>query len=484
MPTMQRVEDGPYGGYGGSYYKAEHGQHKIKKIDAWGRSYDGYDVVNGFQFTWDDGYKGPLVGHQNPNIYRPFEFEDDEKITSMTIRAGHDVGFVDAIEFNTNKSRHYEVGGKGGEPNVIKGKHLGNGDWIGAEGRDPIHGADAVVDSIKGHQKPFRPILKKTIVVKGGKGPADAMSIKQIPRPTPSVGQALIKIKAFGLNRMDLLQREGLYPLPPQAPKTMGVEFSGTVESVAAGAETDFKAGAYGGAYAEYIIVDTGMLVHKPPELTWEQAACVPETWITASQALHIIGKFKPGRSVLWHAGASSVSICGIQLAKAEGAKAIYATAGSQEKCGFLVNELGVTAAFNYKSQDWATEVKKVTDGAGVDLIVDFVGANYFQGNLDAAARDGRIVILGLMSGQKLPDGVDIGGLLFKRLRVEGSTLRSRDLEYQRKLRDSMVAHVLPRLMDGTFKVFVEKVFPFTEIVEAHKLLESNQTRGKLACVI
>jgi NADPH2:quinone reductase len=143
-----------------------------------------------------------------------------------------------------------------------------------------------------------------------------------------------------------------------------------------------------------------------------------------------------------------------------------------------------VTAAFNYKSQDWATEIKKVTDWAGVDLIVDFVGANYFQGNLDAAARDGRIVILGLVSGQKLPDGVDIGGLLFKRLRVEGSTLRSRELEYQRKLRDSIVAHVLPRLMDGTFKVFVEKVFPFTEIVEAHKLLESNQTRGKLACVI
>jgi NADPH2:quinone reductase len=143
-----------------------------------------------------------------------------------------------------------------------------------------------------------------------------------------------------------------------------------------------------------------------------------------------------------------------------------------------------VTAAFNYKTQDWAAEIKKVTDGAGVDLIVDFVGANYFQGNLDAAARDGRIVILGLMSGQKLPDGVDIGGLLFKRLRVEGSTLRSRELEYQRKLRDSMVAHVLPRLKDGTFKVFVEKVFPFTEIVEAHKLLESNQTRGKLACVI
>ncbi|KAI2996635.1 HD domain protein, cyanamide hydratase family protein [Aspergillus niger] len=330
----------------------------------------------------------------------------------------------------------------------------------------------------------------RAVVVEGGKGPADAMSIQEIPKPTPSVGQALIKVKAFGLNRMDLLQREGLYPLPPQAPETMGVEFSGTVESVAAGAESDFKVGdavfglAYGGAYAEFIVVDTGMLVHKPSELSWEQAACVPETWITASQALHIIGGFQAGRSVLWHAGASSVSICGIQLAKAEGAKAVYATAGSQEKCDFLVNELGVTAAFNYKTQDWAAEIKKITAGAGVDLIVDFVGANYFQGNLDVAARDGRIVILGLMSGQKLPNGVDIGQLLFKRLRVEGSTLRSRELEYQRKLRDSMVEHVLPRLKDGSFKVFVEKVFPFAKIVEAHKLLESNQTRGKLVCVI
>ncbi|BCS19641.1 NAD(P)H-quinone oxidoreductase [Aspergillus puulaauensis] len=330
----------------------------------------------------------------------------------------------------------------------------------------------------------------RAVVVEGGKGPADAMSIEQIPKPAPSVGQALVKIKAFGLNRMDLLQREGLYPLPPQAPETMGVEFSGTVESIGADAESGFKVGdavfglAYGGAYAEYIVVDTGMLIHKPTELSWEQAAGVPETWITASQALNVIGEFKQGHSVLWHAGASSVSICGIQLARAEGAKAIYATAGSQEKCDFLVNELGVTAAINYRTQDWAVELNKVTNGAGVDLIVDFIGANYFQGNLDIAAPDGRVVVLGLMSGSQLPNDVDIGQLLFKRLRVEGSTLRSRELEYQRRLRDSMVEHVLPGLKDRTFKVFVERVFPFSEIVEAHKLLETNRTRGKLVCVI
>lgn len=187
---------------------------------------------------------------------------------------------------------------------------------------------------------------------------------------------------------------------------------------------------------------------------------------------------------MLWHAGASSVSISGIQLAKAEGAKAVYATVGSQEKIDFLVKELGVTAAFNYKTQDWAAELKKATNGEGVNLIVDFIGANYFQGNLNAAAYDGSVVLLGLMSGGLLPDNVDISALLFKRVGVKGSTLRSRGLDYQRKLRDTLVEHALPKFKDGTFKVFVEKVFPFSQIVDAHELLESNTTKGKLVCVV
>lgn len=187
---------------------------------------------------------------------------------------------------------------------------------------------------------------------------------------------------------------------------------------------------------------------------------------------------------MLWHAGASSVSISGIQLAKAEGAKDIYATAGSQEKIDFLVKELGVTAAFNYKTQDWAAELKKETKGEGVDLIVDFIGAPYFQDNLDAAAYDGSIVLLGLMGGQKLPNNVDISALLFKRVSIEGSTLRARGLEYQRKLRDTLVEHALPKFEDGAFKIFIEKVFPFSQIVDAHKLLETNTTKGKLICRI
>lgn len=208
------------------------------------------------------------------------------------------------------------------------------------------------------------------------------------------------------------------------------------------------------------------------------------KTWITASQALFLIGDFQAGQSVLWHAGASSVSLSGIQLAKAHGAKAIYATAGSQEKIDFLTRELGVTAAFNYRTQDWAAELQRATNGQGVNLIVDFIGAGYFQGNLTSAARDGRIVLLGLMGGGKISGEVDISALLYKRVRVEGSTLRSREVEYQRRLRDTLVEHAMPRFRDGSFKVFVEKVFPMQQIADAHRLLESNVTKGKLICVI
>lgn len=205
---------------------------------------------------------------------------------------------------------------------------------------------------------------------------------------------------------------------------------------------------------------------------------------MTASQALFLIGDFQPGQSILWHAGASSVSISGIQLAKAHGAKEIYVTAGSQEKIDFLVRELGVTAGFNYRTQDWAAELQKATNGQGVNLIVDFIGGTYFQGNLAAAARDGRVVILGLMGGTKVPGTADIGALLAKRVRVEGSTLRSRELDYQRRLRDTLVEHALPRFQDKSFKIFVERLFSFKDIAEAHRVLESNATKGKLICVI
>lgn len=291
---------------------------------------------------------------------------------------------------------------------------------------------------------------------------------------------------------MDLLQREGHYPVPPQASRTLGVEFSGEIHSFgsASGEHDGFREGdavfglAYGGAYAEYIAVSTHMLMHKPADLSWTQAAGIPETWITATQALYLVGGFQRGQTVLWHAGASSVSIAGIQLSRADGAGAIYVTAGSQEKIDFCTGTLGATKGFNYHTQDWAAELARETGGRGVDLIVDFVGADYFQGNLNAAARDGHIVNLGNMSGSRLKEGVDISPFVMKRLTFEGSSLRSRDEAYQGRLRDVLVEHALPRFKSGEFKVFVERVFTMEQVVEAHKFMEGNTSKGKIICTV
>lgn len=200
---------------------------------------------------------------------------------------------------------------------------------------------------------------------------------------------------------------------------------------------------------------------------------------------MYLIGEFGPGKSILFHAGASAVSISGIQLALAGSASAVYATARQDEKCDFCVS-LGCKAAFNTtaKDKDWSAELLKATGGKGVDVIVDFIGAPTFQGNLDALAFEGRIANLAFMGGTKLPAGVDISPFLRKRARFEGSTLRARDEQYQGKLRDMLVERALPKFKDGSFKVYVEKVFKFEEIQEAHRLMESNQTKGKIICTI
>ncbi|GKT59492.1 zinc-binding dehydrogenase [Colletotrichum tofieldiae] len=341
--------------------------------------------------------------------------------------------------------------------------------------------------------------MSETMKAVGGRGPKENLFIRSdMPKPIPGSGEVLVKVKAFGINRMDTIQRLGDYPLPPQAPKTLGVEFSGIIQTFGPGSHGTFKQGdevfglAYGGAYAEFIAVNHQMLLHKPASLTWEQAAGIPEaiihkltfsqTWITATQALFLVGKFAAGKTVLWHAGVSGVSIAGIQLAKDAGAAAVYATAGSRTKCEFVVREIGATAAFDYKTEDWVARIKEATNGKGVDIIIDFIGGGYFQKNLDVAARDAHIVQLGLLGGSKI-DGADIEQLLYKRIRIEGSTLRSREIEYQGKLRDRLEEYI-PHFETGDLKVVIDTVLPWEEIQKAHGMLEANSTSGKIICTI
>ncbi|KYK60415.1 hypothetical protein DCS_01552 [Drechmeria coniospora] len=335
----------------------------------------------------------------------------------------------------------------------------------------------------------------KAIDIRAGRGERDALFVNAgTPKPTPSAGQALVKIWAFGVNRMDIVQRRGFYPLPPQAPRTLGVEFSGVVEALGPGGGDDDDPDpvlargdevfglAYGGAYAEYVAVSAKMLIRKPATLSWEQAAAVPEAWITATQALHFVLGFAAGKSILWHAGASGVSVAGIQLSRLAGASKVYATAGTDDKCRFVTGTLGADAAFNYKTHDWAAALLEATGGGGVDFIVDFVGADYFQKNLHVAARDCRIVLLGTLSGGEVA-AADISPILYKRIRIEGSTLRSRDEEYQGRLRDKLATY-LPLFEAGRLKIVVDKVLPWHDIQEAHGYMEDAKNSGKIVCTI
>ncbi|KAJ5729541.1 quinone oxidoreductase [Penicillium malachiteum] len=332
----------------------------------------------------------------------------------------------------------------------------------------------------------------RAVSVRNGKGDADALFVDpNVPDPILGPGKILVEIHSFGLNRMDIMQREDRYPYPllPESGTIMGVEFSGIVEGKGDDRSDRFSLGdrvfglAYGGAYAERIVVSEKMLMHLPSNLSFLEAAGIPETFFTAIQAIFLVGDLKPGQTVLIHAGASGVGQSAIQLAKVGGASKIFTTAGSEEKCD-LCKSLGADVAVNYRSgDDFAETVERETNGRGVDLIVDLVGRNYFHQNMKSAAMDSRMVIVAAMSGSKVDD-FDIRSLMNKRIWLMATTLRTRDATYQGQVRDTFLEKVMPHLVSGEIKVTVDKVYSWNEVSEAHKRLESNVNAGKIICTI
>lgn len=311
---------------------------------------------------------------------------------------------------------------------------------------------------------------------------------------------------AFGLNRMDLSQRQGRYPPPAGASSILGVEFSGVVvelppppapESVVAAAadaavapKRAFKVGdevfglTPGGAYAAYVRAPLTSLLHKPPHLTHALAAALPEAWFTATQAALLVGRLPRGGTALWHAGASGVSGAGLQICQVvQAAAKVFATARQDEKIRWLKDEVGCAGAWHAEGEDWVAGVMEATGGRGVDLVVDFVGGATFERNLKALAMDGCVVMLAMLGGAMTEGPVDVSLLLRKRARVEGSTLRNRGGVYQAKLRD-MLEDMLPQFEDGTFKIHVEREMDWSRVSEAHELMERNATKGKIICTV
>ncbi|KAK7464903.1 hypothetical protein VKT23_006112 [Stygiomarasmius scandens] len=329
----------------------------------------------------------------------------------------------------------------------------------------------------------------RAVLIKDGKGPIENLYLGEAPEPVLRPGQVMVKIKCFGLNRMDLIQREGRYPPPPGSSEILGVEFSGTITALSDGV-SGWKVGdevfglAGGGAYAEFIAVESSHLLRKPSHLSWNEAASIPEVFLTAYQAIVMYCETRKGDHVLIHAAASGVGIAAIQLARVKGARTVTATASTREKLDWLLSiPNGATHAVNYKTENFAEETKKFTENHGIDVIVDFVGQSHWKKNIEAFAKDGRMTLLATLSGGIVPE-VNLGEILYKRLRIQGSTLRSRTIEYQSDLIARFNREVLPSITgpggEGPIKTYIHKVYSWNNIQEAHRDMEANVNIGKL----
>lgn len=313
-------------------------------------------------------------------------------------------------------------------------------------------------------------------------GAPEAMKIASGPLPVPGEGQILVKTLAIGVNRPDVAQRQGTYPAPKGASPILGLELAGEVAAIGPGV-SGYTVGdkvcglANGGAYAEYCLLPAGQTLPFPKGYDAVKAAALPETFFTVWANLFQMAGLTEGESVLIHGGSSGIGTTAIQLAKAFGAT-VYATAGSADKCDACV-KLGATRAINYKTEDFAEVIKAETAGEGVDIVLDMIGAAYFEKNIASLAKDGCLSIIAFLGGA-VAEKVNLAPIMVKRLTVTGSTMRPRTAEEKRAIRDDLLSQVWPLLEAGTVSPVIDKVFAFDDVVEAHRLMETGSHIGKI----
>jgi len=312
-------------------------------------------------------------------------------------------------------------------------------------------------------------------------GGPEMLQLAQRPVPQPKPHEILIKVAAAGVNRPDVLQRMGSYAPPPDASDLPGLEIAGEVVS---GGKT-FKAGdkvcalTHGGGYAEYCVVPEVQALPVPKGLSLVEAASLPETFFTVWSNVYDRAGLKPGESLLVQGGSSGIGVTAIQMAAATGNR-VFATAGSDEKVAACVR-LGAEKAFNYKTKDWAAELKAAT-GKGVNVILDMVGGDYFPKELKVLADDGRLVFIAFLRGAKTE--LDINELMRRRLTVSGSTLRPRTVEFKGYVANKLREKIWPLLDAGKIRPEIFKTFSLENAAEAHRLMESSQHIGKIVLTL
>jgi len=325
--------------------------------------------------------------------------------------------------------------------------------------------------------------LMRAVVIDGYGGP-DVLRIEDVQQPDPGTGDIRVRVRAFGVNRADVLQRRGRYPPPPDAPQNIpGLEYAGEVESVGPGAKHVARGDRVmgivgGGGYAQFLVTPAALAVPIPADMSFTDAAAVPEVFVTAHDALERLMLVR-GEWVLVHAVGSGVGTAALQLALARGAHCIGTsrTSSKLEKAA----ELGMEVGVNTEKEDLRDVVLGVVD-SGVDAVIDLIGGPLFQETMDVMAPRGRIVVVGLTGGSRAD--LDLGLLLRKRLRIEGTVLRSRSVAERTAVVRSFREKVLPLLARGTARPIVDRVFDFEDVRAAHEHLESNASFGKLVVTV
>lgn len=313
-------------------------------------------------------------------------------------------------------------------------------------------------------------------------GGPEVLTLAERPDPRPATGEVLIAVAAAGINRPDILQRRGGYPPPPGASDIPGLEVAGTIAAIGDRVEgwhigDRVCALVAGGGYATFCVAPAPQCLPVPASLDLVAAAAVPETFFTVWTNVFERGRLAAGEAALFHGGASGIGTTAIQLAAARGARA-FATAGSDDKCR-ACEALGAERGINYRTEDFAGIVKERTGGRGVDLVLDIIGAEYFERNMAALAVDGRLVQIGLMGRPGTPP-LDLSAVLRRRLTITGSTLRPRSVAEKGEIAAALRREVWPLLESGRVRPVVYRTFPLAEAASAHRLMESSEHVGKI----